>query len=136
MLNKLGGRFGYFLFFSVRGRGRGSPSRERRGGVRFLLKIPGGGGGFSGQMRVGGRVAGRVFAGNWGGGLNIFFFGAEIPTKQSNTIWCRLEAQLSGTGRIRFRRVRFQTPNSVSFSGLTEFRGANSVSFFQPIICV
>ena len=42
----------------------------------------------------------------------------------------------SETGRIRFRRVRFQTPNSVSFSGLTEFRGANSVSSSQPIICV
>ena len=40
------------------------------------------------------------------------------------------------TGRIRFRGVRFQTPSSVSFSGLTEFRGANSVSSFQPIICV
>ena len=32
----------------------------------------------------------------------------------------------SETGRIRFRRVRFQAPNSVSFAGLTEFRGANS----------
>ena len=42
----------------------------------------------------------------------------------------------SETGRIRFQGVRFQTPNSVSFSGLTEFRGANSVSSFQPIICV
>ena len=42
----------------------------------------------------------------------------------------------SGTGRIRFRGVRFQTPNSVSFFGLTEFRGANSVSSSQPIICV
>ena len=42
----------------------------------------------------------------------------------------------SETGRIRFRRVRFQTPNSVSFSGLTEFRGANSVSSSRPIICV
>ena len=42
----------------------------------------------------------------------------------------------SETGGIRFRRVRFQTPNSVSFSGLTEFRGANSVSSSQPIICV
>ena len=42
----------------------------------------------------------------------------------------------SETGRIRFRRVRFQTPNSVSFSGLTEFQGANSVSSFRPIIFV
>ena len=39
-------------------------------------------------------------------------------------------------GRIRFRGVRFQTPNSVSFLGLTEFWGANSVSSSQPIICV
>ena len=42
----------------------------------------------------------------------------------------------SETGRIRFRGARFQTPNSVSFLGLTEFWGANSVSSFQPIICV
>ena len=48
---------------------------------------------------------------------------------QINQFW-------SETGRIRFRRVRFQTPNSVSFLGLTEFRGANSVSSSQPIICV
>ena len=33
-------------------------------------------------------------------------------------------------------KLRFQTPNSVSFLGLTEFRGANSVSSSQPIICV
>ena len=43
---------------------------------------------------------------------------------------------LSETGRIRFRRVRSQTPSSVSSSGLTEFRGASSVSSFRPIICV
>ena len=42
----------------------------------------------------------------------------------------------SETGRIQFRGVRFQTPNSVSLLGLTEFRGANSVSSSQPIICV
>ena len=40
------------------------------------------------------------------------------------------------TGRIWFRRARFQTPNSVSFFALTEFRGENSVSSSQPIICV
>ena len=38
--------------------------------------------------------------------------------------------------RVRFRGVRFQTTNSVSFFGLTEFRGANSVSSSRPIICV
>ena len=45
-----------------------------------------------------------------------------------------LFSQFSETGRIRFRRVRFQTP--VSFFALTEFRGENSVSSSQPIICV
>ena len=49
---------------------------------------------------------------------------------------CDPGRHLSETGRIRFRRVRFQTPNSVSFSALTEFWGANSVSSSQPIICV
>ena len=34
----------------------------------------------------------------------------------------------SETGRIQFRGVRCRTPNSVSFFGLTELRGANSVS--------
>ena len=49
---------------------------------------------------------------------------------------CGFGGCFSETGRIRFRGVRFQTPNSVSFSGLTEFRGASSVSSSQPIICV
>ena len=34
----------------------------------------------------------------------------------------------SEMGRIRFRRVRLQIPNSVSFLALTELRGENSVS--------
>ena len=33
------------------------------------------------------------------------------------------------TGRIRFRGVRFQTPNSVISSGLTEFRGSELSEF-------
>ena len=41
----------------------------------------------------------------------------------------------SETGRIRFRRVRFQTPNSVSCLALTEFWGESSVSSFRPISC-
>ena len=41
----LGGRFGYFLFFSAQGRGRGSP-----------------------RLGAGGRGAGRVFEGILGGG--------------------------------------------------------------------
>ena len=42
----------------------------------------------------------------------------------------------SETGQIRFRRAQFQTPSSVSFLALTEFRGESSVSSPQPIICV
>ena len=38
-------------------------------------------------------------------------------------------------GRLRFRRARFQTPNSVSFFALAEFWGRSSVSSFRPIIC-
>ena len=51
-------------------------------------------------------------------------------------LWTLLFPHISETGRIRFRGVRFQTPNSVSFFGLAEFRGANSVSSLQPSICV
>ena len=43
---------------------------------------------------------------------------------------------VSATGGIRFRGVRFQTPHSVSFLGLTEFWAASSVSSSQPIIYV
>ena len=38
----------------------------------------------------------------------------------------------SEKGRIRFRGVRLQTLSSLSYFGLTEFRGASSVSSFQP----
>ena len=74
----LGGRFGYFFFFSVPGRGRGSPERQGGRGVGFLLKAPGGGE-VSQEGVGGGEAAGRVSAGNlgeWGGGgKNIFFRG-------------------------------------------------------------
>ena len=40
------------------------------------------------------------------------------------------------TGRIRFRRAQFQTPNSVSFPVLTEFRGESSVSSSQSNFCL
>ena len=70
----------FLIFFSARGSGKGSP-RSWEGGGRFFIENPrrvgvsraGGGGG---------RGAGRVFAGNLGGGgAKYFFFGAEIPTK-------------------------------------------------------
>ena len=79
---KLGGRFGYFLFFSARGRGRGIPRRREGGGERFFTENPrrgvcrvgwgGGGGG-------GGRGAARVFARNLGGEAKYFFSGLKFP---------------------------------------------------------
>ena len=65
-----------FYFFSARGRGRGSRADREGGGSFFLLKSQGGGLPKGG----GGEGAGRVSAGNWGGGIN-FFLGAEMSTK-------------------------------------------------------
>ena len=72
----LGGCFGYFLFSSARGGGRGSPRRWKWWGGRFLLKIPGRGGvSRRGRGREG--VCGELR--NWGGGgLNIFFRGRNV----------------------------------------------------------
>ena len=42
-----------------------------------------------------------------------------------------LQLQFSETSRIRFRGVRLQTPNSVSLSGLTEFRGGELSEFLS-----
>ena len=65
----LDGRFEYFLFFSARGRGRGSPKRQERAGVGLVLKIPGGGGGVP-TRGGGGRGCLWVI---WGRELNFFF---------------------------------------------------------------
>ena len=83
---QLGGRLGYFLFFSARGRGKGVRGAGREGGGRFALKIPGGGGGLQkgGGLQEGeGPRLGGCLREIWGGGggVNIFFCGAEIPTK-------------------------------------------------------
>ena len=73
---KLGGRFGYFLFFAARGGGRGSPRPPGGGGVEFLLKIP------DLQEGKGSRgwegVCGEL--GILEGGGQIFYFGAEMST--------------------------------------------------------
>ena len=74
--------------------------------------------------------------------LSVLFLVREGPLgspEKNNIAWIlqsRLKPSISEVGRIRFRRVRFQTPNSVSFFALTEFRGENSVSSSQPTICV
>ena len=66
-----------FYFFSARERGRGRPGQQGGGGVGFLLKIPAKGVGTRGGRE---GVCGEF--GGGGGGLNIFFRGAETPTKK------------------------------------------------------
>ena len=68
--------------------------------------------------------------------LKVRCFEGKMQTRSTTLILPHTHHYNSETGRIRFRRVRFQTPNSVSFLGLTEFRRENSVSSFHPIICV
>ena len=75
----LGGRFGYLLvFFFCSGRGKGGSEAPGDGGGRFLLGIPGGGGGFQEGKGVSRRVV-RSELGNWGGGLNFFVSGPKRP---------------------------------------------------------
>ena len=75
-----------FHFVPLGGRGRGSPRRRQVGaGVGFLLKMPGGGGN-SPTREGGGRGAGRVSAGNFGGGAKFFFFsGPKCPPSIGNS---------------------------------------------------
>ena len=58
----------------------------------------------------------------------LFFF---LPLKKIKTQHFSV-----GNGPNTVSGSTVSTPNSVSFLGLTEFRGANSVSSFQPMICV
>ena len=70
-----------YFFFSARGSGRGSPGRQGGGGGSvFLLKIPGEGGGLPGGGW--GEGAGRVSAGNCGGGgAKYLFSGPNFPPR-------------------------------------------------------
>ena len=68
----------YFFFCSGAGKGESEAPGGGGGGI-FTLKIPGGG-----VSRAGGGrgVRGREGVyGKFGGGGQIFFFGAEIPTE-------------------------------------------------------
>ena len=73
----LGGRFGYFLFFSARGGGRGSPGRRERGGSIFI-ENPRRGGLQEGRGQGAGRVSAANLGIGGGGGLNIFFRGRSV----------------------------------------------------------
>ena len=110
----LGGRFGYFLFFSVRGGGRGV--RGARGGwegIGCLLKIPEGGGG---GVSPGGGGAGRVSAANWGilrgGGAKYFFSGPKRPPSLcgyaiQRCCFCGLQVLHMVAARIPRRHEKF-----------------------------
>ena len=75
-----------FVFFFCFGRGRGSSTRQDGWGNRFLIENPTGGGsprrggGVRGDERRAGRESGE-------GGLNNFFWGAEVPTKSFSELW-------------------------------------------------
>ena len=75
----LGGRFGYFLFFSARGRGRGSPRGHEGRASAFLIEDPTRGGGvFPGGGGWEG-VCGE--SGNFLGGSKFFFWGPKRPPR-------------------------------------------------------
>ena len=63
----LGGRFGYSIYFSCSGEGKGESKEPGGGEGRFFIEDPRGGG-LPGGRGGGGRGSGRVFAGNGGGG--------------------------------------------------------------------
>ena len=69
-----------FLFFLLGGRGRESPRLREGGGGGFFVESPRRKGLPAGWE--GGREAGRVFAGNLGGGDQIFFCsGPKFPPR-------------------------------------------------------
>ena len=86
---KLSGRFGYFLYFSVLGRGQGGGVRGGGGGGAVLIKNRGRGGGSEEEARAGEWRRGNI-CGEGGGGAKYFFFGAETPTKESCLFTARL----------------------------------------------
>ena len=82
----LGGRFGILNFFSARGRGRGNPRRQGGEGGQFFVENPRSVVG--GSPGKGGEGAGRVSAGNLGGGGLIFFWGRNSRQKSAFCHFC------------------------------------------------
>ena len=76
----LGGRFGYFLFFSVPGRGGGRRRPRRWPGAGLFIKKYREGGGFRGGGAGGGRAPGRMSVGREGGS-KYFFSGPKCPPR-------------------------------------------------------
>ena len=160
----LGGRFGYFLFFSAPGRGRESGATGRGGG-RFLIENPRRGGGL--QERVGrGEGAGEGVCREFGGGgLNIFFRGRNA---HQETLFCFLcfarhahsETVCEGTlGKAQLKRVHsLECSCRGPFGGLSPLKPNTAVrmiggstqkptshtesskgdkrGFYKPIFCI
>ena len=85
---KLGGRFGYFLYFLLfRGQGKGGRVRGEKG-VYFHLERERGGG-VSEEGKRGGAHRRREGV---GGGGKFFFFGAEMSAKKKGFSVKREEA--------------------------------------------
>ena len=81
-LHILGGRFGYFIFFSARGsRGKGESEASGGGGGGKFIENPRKGGG--GVLQEGEGLRGREGVcgelGNFGGGGANFFSGPKCP---------------------------------------------------------
>ena len=68
---ELGGHFGYLLFFSARGAGKGEPKDDREGGGGFIENPRGGGG---------------CLRGIFWGGLNIVFSWLKCPPGNSKLL--------------------------------------------------
>ena len=89
-------------------------------------------------LKVKNRVRRAIGPLNWGFsiakpsflilGILIPCTGRTDPQSISRFFLTSVNPTQSGTGRIRFRRIRLQTPNSVNLFALTEFRGESSVS--------
>ena len=100
----LGGRFGYFIFFLLRG-GKGGVQGDREGGrSQFFIENPMRGG-FSQEGVEGGEGARRVSAGNLGelggGGRGPNIFGAEMPAKP----YCNIPFELLGLHHTIFSGI-------------------------------
>ena len=120
MQHCLGGRFGYFLFFLLRGEEGGVRGEREGGGSAFSLKIPGGGGvpGEGGRGRGGREGVCREFGGIcwWGG--KYFFSGPKCPPSCGSGVQCLTKSYVGGAewggSHAKGRKVASTRPSSDS----------------------
>ena len=79
-LSKLGGRFGYFLFFFFCSGGEGESEAPVGWVARLFIENPRRGG--VSRARERGARGWEGVCGEWGGGGVFFLFGAEMSTKK------------------------------------------------------